>query len=97
MDHSIKNEVLTIFLKGKINSSNSEETETAIDEILSSNSFKSIVFDLDELSYISSAGLRILLRIKQENEDVKLINVSQPIYEIFEMVGFAKFLTIERK
>ena len=97
MDHSIKNEVLTIFLKGKINSSNSEETETAIDEILSSNSFKSIVFDLDELSYISSAGLRILLRIKQENEDVKLINVSQQIYEIFEMVGFAKFLTIERK
>lgn len=97
MDHSIKNEVLTIFLKGKINSSNSEETETAIDEILSSNQYKSIVFDLDELSYISSAGLRILLRIKQENEDVKLINVSQQIYEIFEMVGFAKFLTIERK
>ena len=97
MDHSIKNEVLTIFLKGKINSSNSEETETAIDEILSSKQYKSIVFDLDELSYISSAGLRILLRIKQENEDVKLINVSQQIYEIFEMVGFAKFLTIERK
>ena len=97
MDHSIKNEVLTIFLKGKINSGNSEETETAIDEILSSNQYKSIVFDLDELSYISSAGLRILLRIKQENEDTKLINVSQPIYEIFEMVGFAKFLTIERK
>lgn len=97
MDHSIKNEVLTIFLKGKINSSNSEEVEQEIDEILAKNPFKSLIFDLDELVYISSAGLRILLRIKQENEDTKLVNVSQPIYEIFEMVGFAKFLTIERK
>ena len=97
MDHSIKNEVLTIFLKGKINSSNSEEVEQEIDEILAKNPFKSLIFDLDELVYISSAGLRILLRIKQENEDTKLVNASQPIYEIFEMVGFAKFLTIERK
>ncbi|MDY6391678.1 MAG: STAS domain-containing protein [Bacilli bacterium] len=97
MDHSIKNGVLTIFLKGKINSSNSEETEQDIDEILGSNSFQSIVFDLDELQYISSAGLRILLRIKQEHSDTKLVNVSPAIYEIFEMVGFAKFLTIEKK
>ena len=92
MDHSIKNEVLTIFLKGKINSSNSEETEQELDEIIAKTQFKSIVFD-----YISSAGLRILLRIKQEHEDTKLINVSDPIYEIFDMVGFAKFLNIERK
>lgn len=97
MDHSIKNDVLTIFLKGKINSSNSEETEQEIDEILGKTQFKSIVFDLDELLYISSAGLRILLRIKQEHEDTKLVNVSDPIYEIFDMVGFASFLTIERK
>ena len=97
MDHSIKNEVLTIFLKGKINSSNSEETEQEIDEIIAKNQFKSIIFDLDDLVYISSAGLRILLRIKQEHPDTKLINVSEPIYEIFDMVGFAKFLNIEIK
>ena len=97
MDHSIKNDVLTIFLKGKVNSSNSDETEQGIDALLGSVSFKSIVFDLGDLEYISSAGLRILLRIKQQYDDMKLINVSDVIYEIFDMVGFTGFLTIERK
>ena len=97
MDHSIKNDVLTIFLKGKLNSSNSDETEEAIDALLGSAQFKSVVFDLGELEYISSAGLRILLRIKQEHEDTKLVNVSDAVYEIFDMVGFTGFLTIERK
>lgn len=97
MDHSIRNEELTIFLKGKVNSSNSEETEQAIDNIIASNSFKSIVFDMGELEYISSAGLRILIRIKQQNEDTKLTKVSDAIYEILEMVGFTSFFTIERK
>ena len=97
MDHSINDEVLTIFLKGKVNSSNADETEQAIDGIIAGAQFKSIIFDLGELEYISSAGLRILLRIKQENEDTKLVNVSDAVYEIFDMVGFTSFLTIERK
>lgn len=97
MNHNIKNEVLTIFLKGKINSSNSDEVEQEIDAILSGVQFKSIVFDLRELEYISSAGLRILLRIKKQNDDTKIVNVSNDVYEIFDMVGFTSFLTIERK
>ena len=97
MNHNIKNEVLTIFLIGKINSSNSDEVEQEIDAILSGAQFKSIVFDLSELEYISSAGLRILLRIKKQNDDTKLVNVSNDVYEIFDMVGFTSFLSIERK
>ena len=97
MNHNIKNEVLTIFLKGKINSSNSDEVEQEIDAILSGAQFKSIVFDLRELEYISSVGLRILLRIKKQNDDIKMVNVSNDVYEIFDMVGFTSFLTIERK
>ena len=97
MNHNIKNEVLTIFLKGKINSSNSDEVEQEIDAILSGAQFKSIVFDLRELEYISSAGLRILLRIKKQNDDTKIVNVSNDVYEIFDMVGFTSIITIERK
>ena len=97
MNHNIKNEVLTIFLIGKINSSNSDEVEQEIDAILSGAQFKSIVFDLSELEYISSAGLRIILRIKKQNDDTKIVNVSNDVYEIFDMVGFTNLLTIERK
>lgn len=97
MEYKLNNDTLTIFLKGKINSSNSEETEEEINRILTGNSFKSLVFDLGELIYISSAGLRILLGVKQEYDDTKLIKVSDPIYEIFVMVGFDGVLTIERQ
>ena len=97
MEYKLNNDTLTIFLKGKINSSNSEETEEEINRILTGNSFKSLVFDLGELIYISSAGLRILLGVKQEYNDTKLIKVSDPIYEIFVMVGFDGVLTIERQ
>lgn len=96
MEYKLDKDTLTIFLKGKVNSSNSEETEEEIGRILKENSFKSLVFDLGELTYISSAGLRILLGVKQEHEDTKLVKVSDPIYEIFVMVGFDSVLTIER-
>lgn len=97
MDHSIKNEVLTLFLKGKVNSSNSEETEQDIDRIIKNSEFKSVVFDMNELEYISSAGLRILVRVKQQIEDTKLVNVPDAIYEILEMVGFTSFFVVEKK
>ena len=97
MEYKLNGETLTIFLKGKINSSNSEETEEEIGRILAANTFKSLVFDLSELVYISSAGLRIILGVKQEHDDTKLVKVSDPIYEIFVMVGFNNVLTIERQ
>ncbi|MBO5529052.1 MAG: STAS domain-containing protein [Bacilli bacterium] len=97
MEHKLNNGTLTIFLKGKINSSNSEEAEQEINRIIADNSFTSLVFDLGELVYISSAGLRILLGVKQEHDDTKLVNVSDAIYEILVMVGFDSVLTIERQ
>lgn len=97
MEYKLNGETLTIFLKGKINSSNSEETEEEIGRILAANTFKSLVFDLSELVYISSAGLRIILGVKQEHDDTKLVKVSDPIYDIFVMVGFDNVLTIERQ
>lgn len=97
MDYNVKNGVLTIYLKGKINSANSEEVEEELNNIITKNEFNSIIFDLDNLEYISSAGLRIILAIKQEHNDTKLVKVSQPIYELFVMVGFSNFLTIETK
>ena len=97
MEFKLEKDVLTFFLTGKLNSSNSEEIEQEIDNILKNNEFKSVVFDLGDLTYISSAGLRILLRVKQEHDDTKLIKVSDEIYDIFDMVGFSNFLTIERK
>ena len=57
-----------------------------------------LVFDLTDLEYISSAGLRVLLKVQKymnKKGDFKLTHVSEGIEEIFEITGFSDILTIE--
>ena len=96
MKHFIEKETLVISLVGELNSYNSEEVEKEIDAIVSQKGFKAIKIDLEKLSYISSAGLRIIVRLKQQYDDTTLVNVPKGVYDIFEMVGFTNLFTIER-
>ncbi len=96
MKNTLKNDVLTIYLEGELNSFNSEAVEKEIDEIVKENKFKKILLDFKDLVYISSAGLRIIVRLKQQFDDIALINVSNEVYEIFVMVGFENILDIKK-
>lgn len=97
MDYNIKNEILTIYLTGQLNSSNAEDTENKIDEILEKRGFFVVKIDMNDLEYISSAGLRIIVKIKKQYNDTALINVPEEIYDILEMVGFTNMMEIVRK
>ena len=69
-----------------------EELKGAIDEA------NELVFDLEGLEYLSSAGLRILLASQKkmaEKGGMKVTNVNDVIMEIFEITGFSDILTIE--
>ena len=55
-----------------------------------------VVIDCDELEYISSAGLRVILKIKKKFPDTKIINCNQGVYEIFEMTGFTEMMDISK-
>ena len=96
MKYEVENKVLTIYLKGSINSSNYEEVEKEIDEIISEVKFDSIRFDMEKLEYTSSAGLRIIIKIRKQYENTSLINVPDSIYEILEMVNFTSMMEIKR-
>ena len=76
----------------------------AIADISSTKAFTTLdgitnlVVDLKNLEYISSAGLRVLLGVAQVMEDqgdMKVINVSSEVMDIFEVTGFDEVLTIE--
>ena len=57
-----------------------------------------LTLDLEELEYISSAGLRVLLAAQKTMSaqgTMKLIHVNEIIMEIFEITGFSDILTIE--
>ena len=96
MKHTFENETIKLFLEGELNSSNADDIEKEIDSILGKYNFNNIVFDLEKLHYISSAGLRIIIRLKKLHTNVSLIKVTSEIYGIFEMVGFTNILDIEK-
>ena len=95
MNHKLNEDILTIFLEGDFNSYSAEPIENEINEIISANSFKKLVLDLDMLHYISSAGLRVLVKLKQ-NYDISIINASLEVYDIFQMTGFTSIMDIKK-
>ena len=96
MKHKLENGTLTFYLDGRIDSNNAQATENEINDIRAANPHNALVFDAEKLEYISSAGLRIVLRAKKAVNDTKIINVCPDVYEIFDMTGFTEMMTIEK-
>ena len=93
-----ENGKITVRLVGRLDTTTAPALEKMVREELSAGS--SLVFDLEKLEYVSSAGLRIFLiaqKLMKGHGELKLINVAEPVFEIFEMTGFTDFLTIEEK
>lgn len=96
MKYNIENNNLTIYLAGSVDSNNAEAVGKELEDIRNAQPLGSLVLDLEDLKYISSAGLRQLLRLKKREKDLKVINVSSEIYDIFEMTGFSEMMDIQK-
>ena len=87
-----------IHLSGRIDSENASMIEEEIVRALEEQEGDKIIFDASELDYISSAGLRILMRIsKQTGKPIQVTGVSLEIYDIFEMTGFTEIMEVKKK
>jgi uncharacterized protein (TIGR02172 family) len=88
---------IIISLEGRIDSNNAAQTEKEIFDVLGTNGNKEIIFEAGKLSYISSAGLRVLLKVqKSKGRPITIRNVSRDIYEIFETTGFVDLLDVKK-
>ena len=90
-----ENGVLSVALNGKIDSSNAAEAERLITDATKEAS-GTIILDAAELAYISSAGLRVILRLKKAHSKLKIVNVSSEVYEILDMTGFTEMMDISK-
>lgn len=79
-----------------IDTQNSGMFQQEIEEALSEGPFKSVVLDADDLTYISSAGLRVILMVKKRVPDFSIINTSRDVYDIFEMTGFNNIIDVKK-
>ena len=88
---------LQIALEGRLDTVTAPELEKEVRESL--GGVTELVFDLEKLEYVSSAGLRVLLaaqKIMNAQGKMKLCNVSEAIMEIFDVTGFSDILDIEQ-
>ena len=93
---SRKGDCLTVTPEGRLDTGTSPEFREMLGKAL--NGINHLTLDFGKLSYISSAGLRVLLKAqKQMNKqgEMKVTNVNEAIMEIFEVTGFSDILTIE--
>ena len=91
-----ENGKLIVSLSGMIDSSNAEPAENKIRDLLAANTCKSLELDCDQLEYCTSAGLRMILRFKQEMDDTVLTNVHTELYSILDMTGFTEIVEIRK-
>ena len=84
-------------LEGRMDAAASQEAQTYIDEHLSALApVDGIVCDASALEYISSSGLRVLLSLRKRFADFRMTEVRPDVYNVLEMTGFTKMMTVER-
>lgn len=97
IDMRTEGEALLVSLKGRLDTLTTPEVDKALAEPL--ESCANCALDLAAVDYISSSGLRLLLRLykKMEAEGGRLVlrNAQPGVLDILEMTGFASFLTLE--
>ena len=81
---------------GRLDTTTAPELEAAIDGCVAE--VKELVLDCAALEYVSSAGLRVILKAQKlmnAQGNMKLTHVNETIMEVFDITGFADILTIE--
>ncbi len=96
MRTTIENNILTIFLDGRIDTTNAAETERELLAAIEGRN-EDIVVDAGALEYISSAGLRVLMKLRKTiKRELPIINVSRDVYDIFETTGFTEMFDVKK-
>lgn len=89
--------ILTVKPEGRMDTMTAPELDEQIHEKM--NNVTSLILDLENVEYVSSGGLRVILQLRQEMEDLggnlKLRHVNEYIMEVFDLTGFLNILTIE--
>lgn len=96
IEKKVENEKVTLKVAGRLDTTTAPELEAELDGAI--GDAKDLVFDLSGLEYISSAGLRVILKAQKAMNtkgSMKLTGVNDSIMEVFDITGFLDILTIE--
>ena len=96
IEKTVAGTAVALKIVGRLDTTTAPELEKTIDSC--GLSIKELVLDCSELEYVSSAGLRVILKAQKlmnAQGNMKLTHVNETIMEVFDITGFADILTIE--
>lgn len=98
INHTVENGILNIAIKGRLDAATAPVAEGEINKMLAGEENR-LLFDLSELEYLSSGGLRVILsaakEIRRRDGKVVLAALKPYVYEIFEVSGFTAMIPIK--
>ncbi len=96
IEKKLSGDAATLVVCGRLDTQTAPELEAELDATLPG--VKDLTFDMTGLEYVSSAGLRVILKAQKTMNAqgaMKLIGVNDSIMEVFDITGFLDILTIE--
>ena len=96
IEKTMNGAAVALKIVGRLDTTTAPELEATIDGCAAG--MKELVLDCSALEYVSSAGLRVILKAQKLMNDqgqMKLTHVNETIMEVFDITGFADILTIE--
>ena len=95
-----RKDVSILRLKGFLDAHTAPQFEQAIQDLIGEQRFK-IIVSMSSLNYISSAGLGVFMgfieEIRENNGDIKLSNMSDKVFKVFDLLGFPALYQIYRE
>lgn len=97
MRHTLKDNTLTLYPEGHIDTNNAGQFEKDAFEAIEEAQGASLVIDATNLEYISSSGLRVMMKLmKRTTSRIPVVNVSPAVFEIFDVTGFTDLLDVKK-
>nr|WP_296167745.1 STAS domain-containing protein [uncultured Ruminococcus sp.] len=99
INKAISNQNVIITLKGRLDTMTAPQLDDEVKGI-DFDEVETVTLNLKDLEYISSSGLRVILALykslKGKGGNLKIVNVSNTIMELFSMTGMSDYLDIEQ-
>lgn len=96
MTSCVDGDRLIVALEGSIIASNTDGYEREIDALMQERGMRKLELDLAKVDYISSAGLRMVLRLAKKTDDLVVTNASDMVYSVFEISGLSGYVEVRR-
>lgn len=96
MEFVLDDKTLKINLCERVDTNNAASVESELLKIMQENKHENLILDAEKTTYISSAGLRVMLKVRKQEKNLTITNVKAEVYDVFEMTGFTEMINVEK-